>query len=93
MNVDVSKLLIALAERAKHYQARLQADMQVGHQQLGRALTRQGRTYLERGEDTESIDWVLRAQVSRARLEEVQSIIEEITRSCAESAMAGRTVA
>jgi hypothetical protein len=90
MKVDVSMLLVRLAERAKVHQEQLQRCLKIGHEQMGRAL---GKSDPYRGapdDETESVDWALKAQVHRARLDETQRTIEIITATVATAAQAGR---
>lgn len=92
MNVDVSQLLVVLARRAEALQERLQNAMKNGHDQIGRALNRPGGfTPHGRDRDAESVAWLMDAQLDRARLDEVQGMIEILTARVGEAAMAGRT--
>lgn len=93
MRVSVSELLTLLATRAKHHQDQLQSCLKVGHEQLGRTLGRDLNPFPfppGQNEESESVEWALRAQIHRARLDEAQLLIELVTRMVSTAASAGR---
>lgn len=92
MQVDLSQLLVWLAERAKVHQDQLQGYLRRGTEQIGRSLGSGGPRFdLGYDPEKEGVDWIIRAQDHRARLDEVQRVIEAITRMAANSASAGKT--
>lgn len=94
MTVDVSVLLTRLAQRAEMHAEQLRLNVDNVRAALVKADEPVDQRYMS--ENYSSLDdawlWIGKARTHRAKLDEVQALIDAVTNLAAEAAKSGRNV-